>query len=144
MEQLHAPGPRKTKIRVQLCSNFFRLFQWRCLSLKNRWVNVVLPLDYIQVFFLQANSWQLHPFKKRIIFLCFVFTRHKNVAACFLRAVTAGELLAYWLLPCIKLEVINMIWGKKNVIVFRTNTKTAQEWRTENAVLKVQHEGGFH
>lgn len=102
-------GLRKTKIKERPCSNSLEMFKRRCSSLKNGWVSDVFPLDYIQVFSSKLTSDSSFPLK-RVVLLCFVFTCHENVAGGFLRAVTAGESLAYWLFPCIKLEIINMIW----------------------------------
>lgn len=64
--------------------------------------------------FLQVNFWQLQPLWKTVALLCSVSAHHGNVAEAFLRAVTAGESLPYWLLPCIPPEMINTICeGKK-------------------------------
>lgn len=140
-------GLRKTKIKVWSCLNSLKMFNWRRLSLKNGWVSDLFPLDYIQVFSSKLTSDSSILLKKRVVLLCFVFARHENVAEGFLGGVTAGELLAYWLLPCIKLEMINMIRGKKvfmPLMLTLLKSVAAGEWYTRNIVLKVRQRRNCH
>lgn len=91
-----------------------KMFRWRRSSLKNGWIGDPFLLDYIHVLSCKLTSDSSHS-------SLFVSAHHKNTTEGFLRALTAGELLACWLLPCIKLEMINMIRKKKSVYASNFN-----------------------